>query len=192
MTAPAATAFAMFETAVGLCGVAWSTEGIRELQLPEADREATRARLRMRAGADADESARERWPAWATEAIDRVTRHLAGEPQELGTLRVDLEGAPAFHASVYRAALAIPSGQTVTYAELAARVGAHGAARAVGQAMAKNPIPVIVPCHRVLAAGHGAGGFSAYGGLVTKARLLALEGAVLPGTESLPLPGIEP
>ncbi len=178
-----AVAFALFETALGACAIAWSPRGIRRLLLPEADREATEARLRELVG-----TAEARPPeAWVGDAIVRITRHMAGTPQDLAALQLDLEEAPAFHRQVYEAARAIPAGQTLTYGELAARVGAPAAARAVGQAMAKNPIPVIVPCHRVLAAGGKPGGFSAYGGRVTKARLLALEGATLPGTATLSL-----
>ena len=171
-----ASSFTLFETPLGVCGIAWTARGIRCLQLPEASKASTEARLRSITGPI------EKRPAepWVAEAILRITRHLEGAPQDLGTLALDLEGRPAFHTKVYGAARAIPAGSMVTYGELASRVGSPGAARAVGQAMAKNPVPIIVPCHRVLASGGKPGGFSAYGGRVTKARLLALEGAALP------------
>ncbi|HZP27547.1 MAG TPA: MGMT family protein, partial [Acidimicrobiia bacterium] len=91
----------------------------------------------------------------------------------------DMHGIPRFHQRVYEAARAVPVGTTVTYGELAARVGSPASARAVGQAMAANPFPIVVPCHRVLSAGGRLGGFSATGGLATKRRMLAIEGVVL-------------
>ena len=83
---------------------------------------------------------------------------------------------PPFHRRVYAVARAIAPGTTLTYREVAARLGEPDAARAVGQALARNPIPIIVPCHRVVACGGKPGGFSAPGGIVTKFRLLDLEG----------------
>jgi methylated-DNA-[protein]-cysteine S-methyltransferase len=104
---------------------------------------------------------------------------------------LDLTGVSPFHAQVYDAARAIAWGQTASYGELARRVGAPGAARAVGQAMGRNPVPIIIPCHRVLASGHKLGGFSAFGGAGTKQRLLALEGVSLGGDQPC-LPGLPP
>jgi len=116
--------------------------------------------------------------------VEQVRRHLAGDLAALGRtapagLDLDLEGVPPFHRRVYEALRGVPAGATVTYGELAALAGAPGASRAVGQAMAKNPVPILVPCHRVLAAGGAAGGFSAAGGLELKARLLELEGVTM-------------
>ena len=86
-----------------------------------------------------------------------------------------MEGVAGFHRRVYDAARAIPPGKTLAYGEIAERIGAPGAARAVGQALGRNPFPIVVPCHRVLAAGGKIGGFSAHGGTATKRRMLAIE-----------------
>jgi methylated-DNA-[protein]-cysteine S-methyltransferase len=108
-----------------------------------------------------------------------MTRLLAGEEVDLGEVELDLSDVPEFQREVYRVARSLPRGVTMTYGEVAARVGAAGAAQAVGQAMGHNPFPIVVPCHRVVAAGGGNGGFSAPGGVDTKLRLLAIEGATL-------------
>jgi methylated-DNA-[protein]-cysteine S-methyltransferase len=94
---------------------------------------------------------------------------------------------PAFHRAVYAVARAIPPGETLTYGEVARRLGDPGSARAVGQALGRNPFAIIVPCHRVVAAGGATGGFSAHGGAATKRRILAIEGA---GGDAPTLPGI--
>ena len=114
------------------------------------------------------------------DAVARIRSHLAGTAADLRPVPVDFCGASAFVRAVYDAARGIPSGATVTYGALARSVGSPDAARAVGQAMARNPLPLIVPCHRVLASGAAIGGFSAHGGTLTKRRLLDLEG-VRPG-----------
>ena len=106
-----------------------------------------------------------------------MTALLDGEPVDLSDLMLDLESLPPFQRRVCEAARAIPVGATLTYGEIATRIGEPGAARAVGQALGANPFPIIVPCHRVLAAGGKPGGFSAPGGVTTKLRLLATEGA---------------
>jgi methylated-DNA-[protein]-cysteine S-methyltransferase len=102
--------------------------------------------------------------------------HLAGKDCDLGWVRLDMEGLPPFHKRVYEVARTIPGEATLTYGEVARRMGAPQAARAVGQALGRNPFPVVVPCHRVVAAGGRLGGFSAHGGTSTKERLLAIEG----------------
>jgi methylated-DNA-[protein]-cysteine S-methyltransferase len=112
-------------------------------------------------------------------SIDRIGNHLQGRKVDLSSLRLDFEGLPDFHRRVYEAARGVRPGSTVSYGGLADRAGAPGAARAVGQAMARNPFPVVVPCHRVLASGGRPGGFSAHGGLRTKARLLGIEGVAM-------------
>jgi methylated-DNA-[protein]-cysteine S-methyltransferase len=122
-----------------------------------------------------------------------VERYLAGKSVDFSKVDLDLAGVGDFHRQIYAATRRVGWGETVTYGELARRVGSPGAARAVGQAMGRNPIPIIVPCHRVLASGRKIGGFSAFGGAVTKARLLELEGVHLDdGTPLLPglLPGM--
>jgi len=111
--------------------------------------------------------------------IERVRHHLAGRLRDFSAVLLDLDGLPTFTRRVYEAARAVPAGQTVTYGELAARCGSPGGARAVGQAMARNPVALIIPCHRVLAAGGRLGGFSGPGGLDLKVRMLALEGVSL-------------
>jgi methylated-DNA-[protein]-cysteine S-methyltransferase len=118
-------------------------------------------------------------PPRVASLLERLQRHWAGEPQRYDDVQVDVSGVPAFHRAVYAAARGLGVGQTCTYGELAARLGVPGAARAVGQALARNPLPLVVPCHRVLAAGGRPGGFSAPGGLATKVRLLGAEGVVL-------------
>lgn len=111
--------------------------------------------------------------------IDAVVALLRGERTDLAFVPLDLNGLPEFHQRVYEVARTIPAGATMTYGEVATRLGDSGCARAVGQALGRNPIPVIVPCHRVLAAGGRSGGFSAPGGRATKLNLLAIEGAQL-------------
>ncbi len=110
-------------------------------------------------------------------AISKIQDLLRGEPADLADVKLDLRGVPEFNLRVYEIARAIPPGKTLTYGEIAERLGDPAAARAVGQALGENPIPIIVPCHRVLASGGKFGGFSAPGGLETKAKLLTIEGA---------------
>jgi methylated-DNA-[protein]-cysteine S-methyltransferase len=168
----------LFETALGTCALAWGPRGLVSVQLPEATREALVARLAAKAP---DAKA---WdpPPWVRDLADAVRRHLAGERVDYGGVRLDAERVPPFHRAVYEASRAVCAGETITYGALAARVGSPGGARAVGQAMARNPWPVVVPCHRVLARDGRAGGFSAYGGVVTKARLLEVERVRLAGS----------
>jgi methylated-DNA-[protein]-cysteine S-methyltransferase len=176
-----AAAFAVFETAIGVCGIAWTEHAVCGVQLPEATAEAVRARLRRRfAGARATPP-----PEILRPAIDGITALLAGKPSDFSDVQLNLEGIPSFHQRVYALTRQIPAGRTASYGEIASRIGEPGTARAVGEALGRNPFPLIVPCHRVLAAGGKFGGFSARGGVVTKLRLLAIEGAILP----LALPG---
>lgn len=162
----------LFNTAFGTCGIAWSTNAVIRLQLPEADPSRTSARVA--AGAERRDP-----PDFVEDAVALVRSHLAGTAADLRPVPVDYGGASAFFRADYDAARGIPSGTTVTYGELARAVGSPDAARAVGQAMARNPLPLIVPCHRVLASGGAIGGFSARGGTLTKRRLLDLEGVRL-------------
>src|SRR5712691_10004131 len=169
-----ATSFAIFETAIGACGIAWGERGIAAVQLPEASAQKTRARLLRRFPA-----AREVPPtADVRRAIDGIVSLLRGEASNLSTVALDMEGLPAFNRRVYEVARAIPPGATLSYGEIAATLGEPPqAARDVGQALGENPIPIIVPCHRVLAANGKPGGFSASGGVTTKLRLLTIEKA---------------
>ncbi len=162
----------LFPTPIGVCGVAWGAHGLLAVQLPEVTTSGTRARVTRRS-AEAREPAP---PAEVRRAIDAIVRLLGGELVDLSGLRLDMAGLPAFHRRVYELARKIPPGKTMTYGEIARRLGAPGSARAVGQALGRNPFAIVVPCHRVLAAS-GIGGFSANGGLRTKQRLLAIEGA---------------
>lgn len=168
----------LFDTPLGTCGLAWGPRGLVAVQLPEANDDDVFARLQVHApGAiNADP------PAWVRALIDAMRRHFKGESVRYDDVRLDLDRVPPFHRAIYVAARSVGPGFTVGYGELAKRIGSAGAARAVGQAMARNPWPVVVPCHRVLASGAKAGGFSSYGGIVTKARLLELERVRLEGT----------
>ncbi len=180
-------AYAVFDTALGACGVAWSETGLLRLQLPERDHNATRARL-TRGLATAVAAAP---PSQIASVVVDMIRYAQGHRVDFSNLPLDLDGVPAFHHTVYDACRKIDWGKTLTYGALAAQVDAPGAARAVGQAMARNPLPIVIPCHRVLARGQRMGGFSAYGGAITKERLLALEG-VHPGDGTPLLPGLLP
>ncbi len=166
--------FALFDTPIGTCGLTWSDAGIAGLQLPEKTAAATRARVRRR------------WPGVeekvppppVQKAIDRVLKLLDDGKTDLTDIPLDLSAAPEFNRKVYEVARAIPPGQTMTYGEIAKRIGAlPQEARDVGAALGKNPIAIIVPCHRVLAANGKMGGFSATGGVDTKRRILEIEGA---------------
>jgi methylated-DNA-[protein]-cysteine S-methyltransferase len=110
-------------------------------------------------------------------AIEAIVRLLSGKAEDLSGISIELAGASEFERQVYAAACAIPPGETRTYGELAAEIGAPDAARAVGHALGRNPLPIIVPCHRILASGGRSGGFSAPGGTTTKLRMLEIEGA---------------
>jgi methylated-DNA-[protein]-cysteine S-methyltransferase len=178
--------FAMFETPIGPCALAWSDDGVTWLQLPEETPDATRARLlAKRPDAGAEDAKLRAAPKWVKRAMTRVREHLAGKPQPLAEVPLDLSRASAFDTKVFRALQAVPAGKTTTYGELAKIAGSPGGSRAVGRAMATNPFPLLVPCHRVLASGGKEGGFSAYGGLLTKEKLLALEGLALRAQASL-------
>jgi methylated-DNA-[protein]-cysteine S-methyltransferase len=166
-------AYAIFETAIGATGIVWSERGIAGVQLPERSQRATRDRL-LRRFPPARETAP---PAKVQRAIDDIVALLGGEPRDLTHVALDTEGLDDFNRRVYAVARTIPPGATLSYGEIAERLGDRALARDVGQALGQNPFPVIVPCHRVLAAGGKAGGFSAPGGVVTKLRLLSIEGA---------------
>jgi methylated-DNA-[protein]-cysteine S-methyltransferase len=172
--------YTLFETSIGACAIVWSARGIAGVQLPEKDAGATRARVQQRYPA-----ARKALPPPEVQrAIDGIVGLLAGEPRDLSDIEIDEEAISEFNRRVYAIARQIPPGQTMTYGEIAERLGDKLLARAVGQAMGENPAPIIMPCHRVLAAGGKPGGFSASGGVVTKLRLLSIEGAA-PGGPTL-------
>jgi methylated-DNA-[protein]-cysteine S-methyltransferase len=165
----------LFDTAIGPCGVAWSERGLTALQLPEADRAATERRLTAKSASSGAADP----PPWVQAVIADIARYLAGERIDFSAVAVDLAGVDPFRRTLYETMRAIGWGSTTTYGELAREAGLRDpeAARDVGQAMGQNPLPLVIPCHRVVAAGKKIGGFSAYGGTLTKERLLALEGA---------------
>lgn len=168
----ASLAATLFDTAIGRCGIAWNERGIAGLQLPEAAGVA-RGALLSRFPAAVETAP----PPPVAAVIDAVRSLLEGGNPDLDAVALDWAGLGAFERAVYEATRAIPRGHTRTYGEIAAAVGDPGAARAVGQALGRNPFPIVVPCHRVLAADGRPGGFSAPGGVATKLRMLAIEGA---------------
>ena len=178
-------AYALFDTEIGRCAIAWSDRGVLRLQLPEKTDALTAARVTR----GVPNVALAKPPRAIARAIASIARLLRGEPVDLGEIALDMTDLPPFHQRVYEASRAIAPGETLSYGELAARAGSPGASRAVGQAMGKNPFAIVVPCHRVLAAGKKPGGFSAEGGVATKARMLAIEGVSLsPAKEAPTLP----
>ncbi len=164
----------LFDTAVGRCAVAWRDpeQGVTGVALPASCDAATLASV-LPVSASVLPLAEA--PAPVAEAVRRVSALLSGAVDDLCDVRVDLDGVPGFAAAVYAAARRVGPGETTSYGALAREIGEPGAARAVGRALGANPVPVIVPCHRVLAADGRPGGFSAPGGLATKDRLLSIE-----------------
>lgn len=173
--------FAIFDTAIGACGVVWGPRGINGVQLPMGNEEKTRSRIVQRYGEIVEAPP----PANVQHAIDAMIELLEGKPNDLRDIVLDLNGIPDFNRSVYDIARAIPPGQTMTYGDIAKRIGGVEMSRDVGQALGHNPCPIVVPCHRVLAAGGKPGGFSANGGVATKLKMLAIEGALVNHTPSL-------
>jgi methylated-DNA-[protein]-cysteine S-methyltransferase len=169
--------FTLFDTAIGCCGIAWGERGVVGVQLPQSGKAETRARMLHRFPAAGETEP----PPEVRNAAGQITALLHGQASDLSTIALDMNGVPPFHRRVYEVALTIPPGKTLSYGDIAARLGARGAARAVGQALGQNPFPIVVPCHRVLAAGGKIGGFSAHGGTATKLRMLAIEGAPVNG-----------
>ena len=166
-------AFALFDTEIGTCSIVWSARGVVGVQLPEASAAATRALVVRRYP-----SAAEVLPSPEIgQAIDGIRALLRGEARYLTGVTIDNAGVSEFNARVYAIVRTIPPGATMTYGEIAERLGDKALAREVGTALGQNPCPIIMPCHRVLAAGGKTGGFSAPGSVVTKLRLLTIEGA---------------
>jgi methylated-DNA-[protein]-cysteine S-methyltransferase len=168
--------YLIFETAGGFCGIAWNDAGISRFQLPTKSAEATEKLMLRRLPAAQ--------PGTPTpeiiEAVAAVKRYFEGEEIDFSAMKVDLDGQDDFFRQIYAAARQVGWGNTTTYGALAKQLGrGPEAARDVGQAMAKNPVALIIPCHRVLAAGGKIGGFSAPGGSSSKARMLELEGVSL-------------
>ncbi len=158
---------ATFSTPLGTCAIAWTDAGLTRFLLPDPER---------RAGGNTEADP----PSWVRDIIERVKRHLAGEAQDFADVRYDFGRVPEFVRSVLRATLNVKAGHTATYGELATAIGQPPAAsRAVGSALGDNPWPLLIPCHRIVAATGKMTGFSGPGGVATKVRLLALEGAQL-------------
>ena len=174
-------AFSVFATAIGDCALAWNDVGLFAVWLPEASTARLRARISRRYP-QAIEAAPEGSVAAAVAAI---TALLRGERTDLGPIRLDDSRLDPFDRRVYAAARTIAPGRVVSYAELAARVGPEATAREVGQSLGRNPFPIVVPCHRIVAAGGELGGFSAPGGTATKRRLLTIEDARRDGVDDL-------
>jgi methylated-DNA-[protein]-cysteine S-methyltransferase len=181
MTTARRSEYLIFETAGGFCGIAWNGVGITRFQLPTKSAEAAERMLRRRL--------RDAEPGTPTpevlDAVAAVKRYFEGEETDFSGVKLDLGDQDAFFKRIYAAARQVGWGSTTTYGILAKELGGGPeAARDVGQAMAKNPVPLIIPCHRVLAAGGRIGGFSAPGGSATKIRMLELEGAHVEPPES--------
>ena len=177
------TGFALFETAVGRCAIVWRGARIVGTHLPEASDARALAALARRFPSGRAATP----PTFVAAAMARIATFLDGGADGFGDLPLDLESVSAWERRVYAAAQAIPAGTTTTYGAMAASLGDAGQARAVGQALGRNPWPIVVPCHRITAADGRTGGFSAPGGASTKLRLLEIEGALAPDT--LPLFG---
>ena len=166
--------YSVFDTGIGRCGIAWGDHGIVSVHLPEAREIETRRRV-LRQYPDA----RELRPPLNTEiAIEGIVALLRGQPSNLSDVTLDMHGITPFHRRVYEFARTIPRGETLTFTEFAGRLRLPGAVHSVGQAITRNPFTIIVPCHRVLAAAGEADGVCANGGVVSKRRLLSLEGAL--------------
>lgn len=166
-------AFAVFDTALGTSGIAWTSRGVVRVLWPEPQESRVKARL-YRTFPDSDEALP---PRNVAAVIETLIEMLRGELVSFDGVPLDREGLSDFDRKVYELACAIPSGEMRTYGALAEQLGDRTLARAVGQALGRNPFPLIVPCHRVLAADGTLGGFSAPGGVESKQRILAMESA---------------
>ncbi len=169
------TGQAIFETELGFMGIAWSEAGLTRLCLAEPERASVERRLARVAGGTAQVSP-EAQPAWIVRLIDAITDYASGESREFSSVPVDLAGVDDFRLAIYDAARELRFGAVTTYGELATRAGYPGMARETGAALGSNPVPLVIPCHRIVAAGGKIGGFSAPGGSASKERMLALEG----------------
>ncbi|WP_369640622.1 methylated-DNA--[protein]-cysteine S-methyltransferase [Nocardia sp. JMUB6875] len=175
MSAPARpmASAALFDTAIGTCAIAWSAAGVLRFALPDRTPATTRTHI-LRRHRQVDVTEAEPTPEIA-KAIEAVQAHLTGDLNDLRWIPVDLSPLNDFDRAVYEVTRAIDPGHTLNYGAVANRIGAPGGAQAVGQSLGRNPIPLIIPCHRVLAADHALHGFSAPGGLTTKQHLLEIE-----------------
>ena len=166
--------YTLFDTTIGRCGAAWNSAGFAGVQLPEKTDTDTRTRL-LRFNPTAEEET----PKGAIRrGVEEIQSLLEGKKKSLRALQLDMRGIADFHARVYETARIIPPGKTRTYGEIARAIGQPHAARAVGQALGRNPFAIVVPCHRVIGADGRMIGFSANGGIGVKLRLLEIEGAI--------------
>jgi methylated-DNA-[protein]-cysteine S-methyltransferase len=163
----------VFETAIGWAGIAWGEQGLIGAHLPERDPEYV-AQAIERKFAGVTETAPD---AAMSEVIEAIRALMRGEKADLSAAPLDIARVPEFNAKVYAIARKIPAGETLTYGQIAVKLGDRLLAQKVGEALGKNPWPIVVPCHRVTAAGGKLGGFSARGGSTTKLKLLEIEGA---------------
>jgi methylated-DNA-[protein]-cysteine S-methyltransferase len=184
---PATSGYALFDSAIGRCALVWRGGLVVGAALPEASDERARASLARRFPGAAEAEP----PPFAAAAIARIVDLLAGAKSDLADIELDLSRASDFERNVWQAARRIPCGKVRRYGDIAREIGAPRAAQAVGVALGRNPVPIIIPCHRVLGSEGKSGGFSAAGGVDTKFRILQIEGARRPGEpelfDSLPL-----
>lgn len=170
-------ALTLFPTALGTCGLAWNDIGLTGFQLPEKNSEQTEQKLRTRSYGQSTGAPR---PPWVRRLVERVQQHLEGKRQDFSDVPLDWSQISDFQRAVYQQTRHITAGGKKSYGELAHLIGLDSKfARAIGVAMAQNPWPLIVPCHRVVSASGKMTGYSASGGIRTKTRLLVLEGAEL-------------
>ena len=169
--------YILFDTVLGRCGLAWGKRGVLAASFADENDDKTRARL-LRRAQGAQEAATP--PAGVETAIADIQALFQGEPRNFADAQLDLEDLPEFDCTVYDLTLKIKPGETKTYGELARSLGDVSLSRRVGQALGRNPIPIIVPCHRVVGADGAMTGFSAPGGTVSKRKLLKIEGALAP------------
>ena len=160
--------YTVVDTTWGAGLIAWTPLGLAHVELPRGTFERVAAR-----GSNIGTFARP--TGFAADAARRMRDYFGGEAVDLDDLPLDLDAVPPFARKVYAIARSIARGKTETYGDVATRIGSPGASRAVGGALGRNPIPLFVPCHRVIAAGGRVGGFSATGGVALKRRMLALE-----------------
>ena len=165
--------YVLFDTAIGACGLAWTERGLARMQLPGADRGATERRFALVPG----NRVAPQVPPPIAAVVRCLQAHMAGQSQDFSAVDIDLDSVEPAHRRVYAIARTIPWGRTMSYGDLAASAGMPGAAREVGVALSRNPLAIIIPCHRVVGSDDKLGGFSAFGGADTKRRLLELEGA---------------
>ncbi len=163
--------YCFLETDLGMMGLGWTGRGLARLSLPGGNLEDRVTRWGFRGEP----------PSWLMPIMERIVDYATGAEAEFDESTLDLDVVPEFHRRCYDDIRRLRWGETTTYGEIARRLGDVQLSRAVGQAMGANPIPLVVPCHRVLAAAGRAGGFSAPGGVATKMKMLAMEQAAAPG-----------